>query len=220
MIDKLIIVGSGRHAIETYYLIEEMGLDENVLGFADDNENLNTFLLGKKVFNINVLVQNFANEELKPSVIVSIGTLEVNKRLTSLFYQNDFPFFSAIHPLINVSRQRNIGKGVTIAQGSILTCNIYIDDFSIINIGCTISHDCTIGKNVNISPGCHLAGNVQIEDDVFLGTGVNVINKITIGKGSIVAAGACVIKDVPPYTMVAGVPAVLKKRLDNGVDHS
>ena len=50
--------------------------------------------------------------------------------------------------------------------------------------------------------GCVLANSV-------------VLPGVTVGKMSIVAAGAVVTKDVEPYTMVAGVPAVLKKRLKN-----
>jgi len=41
----------------------------------------------------------------------------------------------------------------------------------------------------------------------------NIIPNITIGQNAIVAAGACLTKNVPPQTLVAGVPAVVKKKL-------
>jgi acetyltransferase EpsM len=88
-----------------------------------------------------------------------------------------------------------------------------VGDNVILNNGCTVSHDCSIGSFVNISPGTHIAGWVTIEDDVFVGVGASFIPKVRVGKGSIIAAGACVTKDVPPYTMVAGVPARIKKNL-------
>ncbi len=54
---------------------------------------------------------------------------------------------------------------------------------------------------------------VYIEDDVWIGTGAIILKGVRVGKGSIIAAGALVIKDVPPYTIVGGVPAkVLKER--------
>lgn len=54
---------------------------------------------------------------------------------------------------------------------------------------------------------------VIIEDDVWIGTGAIILKGVKIGTGSIIAAGALIIKDVPPYTIVGGVPAkVLKKR--------
>jgi serine acetyltransferase len=48
---------------------------------------------------------------------------------------------------------------------------------------------------------------VVIEDDVWIGTGVIILKGVRIGRGSIIAAGALVKKDVPPYSIVGGVPA-------------
>ena len=48
---------------------------------------------------------------------------------------------------------------------------------------------------------------VTIEDYVFLGTRAMILPGVTLGKGSAVAAGAVVTKNVPPFTIVAGVPA-------------
>lgn len=54
---------------------------------------------------------------------------------------------------------------------------------------------------------------IVIEDDVWIGTGAIILKGVTIGMGSIVAAGALVINNVPPYSIVGGVPAkVLKIR--------
>lgn len=51
------------------------------------------------------------------------------------------------------------------------------------------------------------AEGIVIEDDVWLGAGAVVTDGVRVGKGSVVAAGAVVTKDVPPHTIVAGVPA-------------
>ena len=57
--------------------------------------------------------------------------------------------------------------------------------------------------------------DVIIEEDVWVGANVTILKGVTIGKSSIIAAGALVIKDVPPYSIVGGVPAkVLKKKWD------
>ena len=51
------------------------------------------------------------------------------------------------------------------------------------------------------------AQGIVVEDDVWLGANVVVTDGVRIGQGAVVAAGAVVTKDVPPHTVVAGVPA-------------
>lgn len=54
---------------------------------------------------------------------------------------------------------------------------------------------------------------VTIEDDVWIGFGAAIMKGVTIGKGGIVAAHSVVTKDVPPYSVVAGNPAQIIKKL-------
>lgn len=57
---------------------------------------------------------------------------------------------------------------------------------------------------------------VVIGNDVWLGAGAIVLRGVRIGDGAVVAAGAVVTRDVPPYTIVGGVPArVLRQRFDD-----
>lgn len=56
---------------------------------------------------------------------------------------------------------------------------------------------------------------VIIGNDVWIGAGAKILAGVKIGDGAIVAAGACVTKDVPPYAIVGGVPArVIKYRFE------
>jgi carbonic anhydrase/acetyltransferase-like protein (isoleucine patch superfamily) len=57
-----------------------------------------------------------------------------------------------------------------------------------------------------------------IGDDVWIGYGATILGSVTVGTGSIVGARALVAADVPPYSVVGGVPArVLRKRFDDDV---
>ena len=51
----------------------------------------------------------------------------------------------------------------------------------------------------------------MIGNDVWMGHNVNVLSGVNIGDGAVIAAGAVVTRDVPPYAIVAGVPATVKR---------
>lgn len=58
-------------------------------------------------------------------------------------------------------------------------------------------------------------GPIVVKDDVWIGTNALILSGVTIGQGSVIAAGAVVVSDVPPYSIVGGVPAkVIKMRFD------
>lgn len=58
------------------------------------------------------------------------------------------------------------------------------------------------------------AEGIIIEDDVWLGAGAIITDGVRVGKGAVVAAGAVVTRDVPPHTVVGGVPARPLRTID------
>lgn len=87
--------------------------------------------------------------------------------------------------------------------------------------------DATIGAKTNIGAGtvtCNYDGQNKhetiIEDNVKIGSDTMLVAPVTVGSGSVTGAGSVVTKDVPPNTLVAGVPAVIKKSLSKKDDET
>jgi len=73
---------------------------------------------------------------------------------------------------------------------------------------CAISWDVTISDtDYHALEGTETTRPVTIGDRVWIGSRATILKGVTIGDGAVVAAGAVVSKDVPPRTLVAGVPA-------------
>jgi acetyltransferase-like isoleucine patch superfamily enzyme len=104
-----------------------------------------------------------------------------------------------------------IGRDTWINNGAILIAErtyIRIDE------SCLIGPDLQIYDSDfhSIAPyerlsGNHICAPVHIHENVFLGSSVTVLKGVTIGRNSVIASGSVVIRDVPPNTLVAGVPA-------------
>lgn len=59
-------------------------------------------------------------------------------------------------------------------------------------------------------------GDVNIGNDVWIGYGVTILSGVNIGDGAVIGACSLVTKDIPPYTIVGGVPAkLIRKRFDD-----
>ncbi len=75
-----------------------------------------------------------------------------------------------------------------------------------------------IGRYVTVGHGAIIHG-AEIGDFCLIGMGAIILDGAKIGEGSIVAAGAVVREkeEIPPYSLVAGVPAQIKKKLDEKI---
>ena len=111
--------------------------------------------------------------------------------------------------------------------------DVMIGDHTRIGLHNTIIGPVLIGNHVNLAQGItvtalnHIFENsekrideqgvstsaVVIEDDIWIGANAVVLPGVTIGHHSVVAAGAVVTKDVPPHSLVAGIPAKVIKQI-------
>ena len=101
----------------------------------------------------------------------------------------------------------NIGEGCIICANTIVTVDVTIEKFSIVNLACTIGHDAHLKSYTTLYPTVNVSGFVQIESGVEIGTGSQIIQGVSIGTGAIIGAGSVVVRDIPPHCTAVGVPA-------------
>lgn len=79
-------------------------------------------------------------------------------------------------------------------------------------MGVVVHSDAVIGDNVHIDQGVTIGGNgtelgvPAIGNDVYVGAGAKILGPISIGSGSVIGANSVVLKDVPPRSLIVGVP--------------
>lgn len=100
--------------------------------------------------------------------------------------------------------------GVEIHPGAKIADRLFIDH----GMGVVIGETAEVGRDVTLYHGVTLGGvslqkgkrHPTIEDNVVIGAGAKILGAITVGWGSRIGANAVVVKDVPPNSVVVGVP--------------
>ena len=105
-----------------------------------------------------------------------------------------------------------IRENVTIHKGTANNVGLTaIGNHNLIMVGSHIGHDCVIGDHVVIANSVQLAGHIHIEDYAAMGGATAVHHFVTIGKYAYVGGMTRVVNDVPPYMLLEGNPARVRK---------
>lgn len=129
-----------------------------------------------------------------------------------------------------IGSNSRIGTFVEIQKGAEIGANCKISSHTFICEGVTIEDNCFIGHGVmfindRIPAATNPDGSLKTDQDwvcektriqkgASIGSGAVILCGITVGEGALVGAGAVVTKDVPPKTVVAGVPSRTLKTLE------
>ena len=119
---------------------------------------------------------------------------------------NNCRIATLVHPAIDLNYVE-IGKGCILPEGCVVGGRTKIGDFVTVRLKSLISHDVTVEDYVFIGPSASIAGESVLRKRCFIGQGAVVMPGRVVGEESVVGAGAVVTKDVPPRTVVIGIPA-------------
>lgn len=127
---------------------------------------------------------------------------------------DDFLVYSGSRICVNDGATLDVGKNVYCNYNSVIECflKIIIGDDTIISESVTIRDS---NNHLILREGYNVSSPIIIGEHVWIGMNCIILPGVKIGDGAIIAAGSVVNKDVPPKTMVGGVPArVLKTDIE------
>jgi acetyltransferase-like isoleucine patch superfamily enzyme len=138
---------------------------------------------------------------------IGSGTIVMHGAILHVYNFRDMP-----HSGIKIGQNSLIGEYAVIrGQGGVEIGNrVYTSPFTQI---IAVNHVFDDPNRPFVDQGITAQG-IVIEDDVWIGASAVITDGVRVGKGAVVAAGAVVTKDVPPQTVVGGVPAKPIKKID------
>ena len=153
---------------------------------------------------------------------------EIKRLLQQLIVQKQ-RWLGTFHPDSRVRCEAFRASGVEIGRDAFISIGLVVLDSyqPIVKIGNRVAFGNHVSLIAASSPNNSLLCDhpevanryivtlpISIEDDVWVGTGAIILPGVTIGEKSIVGAGSVIREDVPPYSVVAGVPARVIRTLE------
>ena len=210
---NIVIIGAGGFGREVKVLLDDINKIQSTytfLGFYDDGIEKGTLVNGYKVLGG---ISDLNKLSSSTYVAIAIGAPETKQKIIDQLKNVNVKFPTLIHPSVICSDDFvSIGKGCIICAGTVLTCNIEIQDFVILNLMCTVGHDTIIKHYSSAMPSVNISGEVIIHQGVYIGTGAKIINQLEIGRNTVVGAGAVVSKSLPSNCTAVGIPAEIIKQ--------
>lgn len=211
---ELIVVGTGGLAKEAAQLarqIDPEGRRWRSVRYATHEPAL----LGeaRPFGRIDLLDEDLAARSEPCEVVIGLGHPRPRRRLAERLRANPaLAFPNLVHPRVEIDPglvQMGIGNMVT--QGVVMTCDIVIGDFNLLNWNVTVGHDSRIGSYNIVNPGSSVSGQVVIGHACLIGTGARILEGRSMADGTVLGAGGVLTRnaDVPGGTYV-GLPARLR----------
>jgi sugar O-acyltransferase (sialic acid O-acetyltransferase NeuD family) len=209
----VLIYGAGDlgHSVRRIFQVQGVA----VRGFVDDGRPVGAEFHGLRVLGRGDDAARLCSDDPTLRVAPAIGYRRFDLRAARFeaLQGAGIHFCRCMHPSAVVDPTAVVGQGVVAFAGSVVDHGCVLEDDVLLNTGSLVAHDTTIQRHAFLSPGATLAGFVTVGRCAWIGLGARILEHVRIGDGAVVAAGAVVRHDVTPFSLVAGVPAVVKKTL-------
>ncbi len=200
----LIIVGAGGLGRKVFVCLRRLNAENkwNILGFIDDNEHA---LDGKKC-DLSIIGKI---SEWMPTdnqvFVMGISDPHVKHVVADKLIARGAKFETVVSPDVILGDYVEIGEGSVIMTPYNVESGAQIGKF-VTMLGSTIALDGKLGDYSTTAGYANLT-YANIGKEVYVGSHAVILENVTIGDGAYIGVGSIVMKDVPPYAQVFGIPA-------------
>lgn len=143
----------------------------------------------------------------KIPLVLSPDVGAVRAKLFNYYRKLDRVFQTLAHPSSQISRSAQLGEGVLVAAGAIISSDCRLGEGSRVNVGGLMMHDAVLEAFATLAPRAVLLGRVSVASGAYVGSQATILPGVSVGAEAIIGAGAVVTKDVPAKSVARGVPA-------------
>lgn len=206
--DRLNLIGAGGHAsVVMDALIAGGTASETLVVWSTGAISAGGHILGRDVHHL----QSF-DQLSGESFHLCIGDNAVRESLYAALVASGARAQSVVHPAAVVSSFAKIDDGAFIGARAIVAPRSHVGASTIINHAAVVDHDCIVADFAHVAPAATLGGGATVGRCVLIGAGANVLPRICVGDHATVGAGSVVLHDVPPGSVLVGVPAKPARR--------
>lgn len=207
----LLIFGTSGNSQEVKAIVDEINKNNytkvyDFLGFVSEQEDDVGKHIGRSIVvcsdeSFEEYIKNFA----VIGIVIPIGTPRIKRNIYERIckYSNlVFPNIISPSSCMMEASSIQMGIGNIICSGCVMTIEISIGDFNLINRNSTIGHNVQLGNYNVVNPLVSISGGVIVENEVLLGAGSAVKQGIVLKTNSIVGMGAIIPKNVEENTVM------------------
>jgi sugar O-acyltransferase (sialic acid O-acetyltransferase NeuD family) len=209
--NNIAIYGAGAFGKEVACLINLINQKEKrwrLVGYFDDNNERN----GNKFNDLDIIggieVLNKISEQL--CIVFSIANPIIVKNIVRNVDNLNISFPNLISPdcIFLDLQSATLGQGNLIMPQSLISCNVSIGDFNLLNCGISIGHDSKIGSFNSFMSYSKISGDVCIGDLNYFGACSLVLQKKMIGNNTLIGASSVIMRNTEDENTYLGNPAV------------
>ncbi|KVF61889.1 transferase [Burkholderia cepacia] len=206
--ENIVIVGSSGHAKVVIDIVEQAGR-YRIAGLIDSFRPRGEETLGYAVLGAERDLPDLVGAHGIAGLLVAIGDNHARENVTAALATlvPGLPCVSAVHPAARIGKASTIGAGTVVMAGAVINPCCAIGNGCIVNTNASLDHDGTMEDFSSLAPGVVTGGNCRIGRGAAIGLGAMLRHRIAVGEHGVVGAGAVVLHDVEPYTVVYGNPA-------------